>query len=67
MEDIQLPSQPSIVYTPNVYNANTDFSNITNVLLVDTDVQDYSKFVDNCNSSTFPITFSHGSDRQDIV
>ncbi len=56
-----------ITYTPINYNADTDFSQITNVLLVDSNVQDYQKFVDNCNSSTFPITFSQRSKGQDIV
>ncbi len=69
-EPINLPSLPRekvITYTPLVYNADTDFSTITNVLLVDTNVQDYNKFVENVNSSTFAITFSQGSKGQDIV
>ena len=56
-----------ITYNPIVYNSDTDFSQITNVLLVDSNVQNYNKFVENCNSSTFPITFSSGSKGQDIV
>ncbi len=55
------------ITVPIVYNHDTDFSNITNVLLVDSSVKDYNKFVENCNSSTFPITFSRGSKGQDIV
>jgi len=66
-EPILLPKEKIITYTPLVYNADTDFSTITNVLLVDTDVQDYNKFVENVNSSTFAITFSQGSKGQDIV
>jgi hypothetical protein len=67
MGDTQITPTLSIEYTPIVYNLNTDFSNITNVLLVDTNVQDYNKFVENCNSSTFPIIFSHMSNRGDII
>ncbi len=56
-----------ITYNPIVYDADTDFTQITNVLLVDSGVSDYKKFVDNSNISTFPITFSQGSKGQDIV
>ncbi len=56
-----------ITYSPIVYNSDIDFSKITNVLLVDAEVQDYNRFVENCNSSTFPIVFSHSSRGQDIV
>ena len=54
------------IYKSIVYNNTTVFSNITNVLLVDTDVQDYSKFYLNCNASTFAITFSQSSNSEDI-
>jgi hypothetical protein len=50
-----------------VYNADTDFSKITNVLLVDNRVRNYDKFVENCNESTFSITFSQRTDKQEIV
>ena len=66
-EPILLPKEKIITYIPLLYGADTDFSIITNVLLVDTDVQDYNKFVENVNSSTFAITFSQGSKGQDIV
>ena len=63
-----LPNRERVItYTPIVYNADVEFSQITNVLLVDSGVQDYNKFVENCNSSTFPITFSQGSKGQEIV
>jgi uncharacterized protein YjdB len=38
----------------------------SNLLLVDTDVQDYSKFTQNCNTSTFPIGFSQSVDIETI-
>ena len=50
-----------------VYNADTDFSKITNVLLVDNSVRNYNKFVENCNESTFSITFSQRTDRREVV
>jgi hypothetical protein len=50
-----------------VYNVDTDFSKITNVLLVDNSVSNYNKFVENCNESTFSITFSQSTDKQEIV
>jgi DNA-binding beta-propeller fold protein YncE len=55
------------IVIPIVYNPDTDFSKITNVLLVDSNVKGYSKFLENCSASTFPIKFSQGSNCQDIV
>ena len=55
------------IVVPIVYNFDTDFSKITNVLLVDSSVKDYNKFVENCNSSTLSIRFHQGSKGQDIV
>ena len=67
-EPNSIPNMEKVItYTPIVHNADTDFSQITNVLLVDSEVQDNQKFVENCNSSTFPITFYQGSKGQDIV
>ena len=67
ISDLLKGREKVITYTPITYNADTDFTQINNVLLVDSNVQDYQKFVDNCNSSTFPITFSSSSKGQDIV
>jgi hypothetical protein len=67
ISDLLKGREKVITYTPIVYNPETDFSQITNVLLVHSGVQDYTKFVENCNSSTFPITFSSSSKGQDIV
>ena len=55
------------IVVPIVYDKDTDFSKIINVLLVDSNVKDYTKFLENCNSSTFAITFHQGSRGQDIL
>jgi uncharacterized protein YjdB len=64
MDDI---IEMAVLYTPVVYNTDRDFTQINNVLLVDAEVQEYTKFVDNCNDSTFPIVFYQGSNKQEIV
>ena len=50
-------------FIPLKYDPTIDFTVIKNIVLIDSEVQDYPSFVQNCNSSTFPIVYSYNSDR----
>jgi hypothetical protein len=51
---------------PLVYDSSMNMTDITNVLLIDSDVQNYNSFVQNCNSFTFPIVYSINSDKEEL-
>ena len=49
------------------YPVITKDNTYTNVLLIDSSVRDYQKFVDSVNSSTFPIVYSYTSSKTELL
>ena len=52
---------------PLVYTDISGINQYTNVLLIDNSVADYQIFVDSANSSTFPVVYSTGSTKSDVL
>ena len=52
--------------TPLVFNDTIDTSNIKNILLIDASVSESQLFFDSANTDTFPIIYSHNSNRNDL-
>ena len=62
-------SFPNVSNTPLVYPelSGMELSVYTNVLLIDSAVQDYQVFVDSVNFQTFPVVYSSGSSREELL
>ena len=58
-----LPTRPLVYPTIELSNNNQ----FTNILLIDSCVNDYQTFVDSVNSSTLPIVYSIGSSKTDLL
>ena len=63
---IQLP-QLEITYEPLIIPHFDDYSKITNILLIDSMVQQYQIFSSSVCEQTLPIIYSHNSNRQDLL
>jgi len=50
-----------------LFDDTIDTSNITNVLLIDSDTLNYEIFYNSCNGATFPIVYSKSSSRNDLL
>lgn len=53
-------------YNPIIPKQLEDYTNIKNIILIDTDVQDYMSFYDYANNITLPIIYSSQSNREDL-
>ena len=56
--------KPTALVYPSFIEGQTQFSN---VLLINRQVQEYQQFIDSANSSTFPIAYSVGSSKSELL
>ena len=52
---------------PLIYNTNTKFDLITNILLIFNEVQSYEQLVNSCNQNTLTIVYSIYSSKQELL
>jgi hypothetical protein len=69
---ISLPPQLPIrlqtqLATPLVYNDTIDTSNMTNVLLIDSNLTDNKELYDSVNANTFPIIYNYNCKTDDLL
>jgi hypothetical protein len=50
-----------------LFDDTIDTSNITNVVLIDSDTLNYEIFYNSCNGTTFPIVYSRSCSRNDLL
>jgi len=50
-----------------LFDDTIDTSNITNVVLIDSETLNYEIFYNSCNGTTFPIVYSKSSSRNDLL
>ena len=57
----------SFTIIPLVYNVDTNYALITNILLIFNEVQSYDTLVNSCNQTTLPIVYSIYSSKQELL
>ena len=66
--DLETKLMSSVVkQIPFVLNTNVDMSAVENVLLIDSAVSDSKLFYDSSNANTFPMIYSTGSCKKDLL
>jgi hypothetical protein len=58
---------PIPISIPLEYIVLSDYSNITNIILIDNQVKQYNLFYNNCNSNTFPIVYDKSSKSDELI
>ena len=58
---------PVFLPTPLVYNDSIDTTNMTNVVLIDSNVANDKQFYDSANANTFPIIYNYNSSIDELL
>jgi len=59
--------KPEIIKKPLEFNNLTDYSNITNILLIDNKVKNFQDFFNNVNDTTYPIIYDVSSQSDELI
>ena len=55
------------VVVPLVFNADLNTEHVSNILLIDSNMSESQLFYDSANASTFPIIYSNGSNKSELL